>query len=91
MTQRRTSVVDFGLGFLPGSAKAASKPSGASAPVAMRVVMVVMIVVAIGAADMVMPMVMAMATSTDRPLKWRGLFRKGTILALLIKLQSRIA
>jgi len=42
MTQRRTSVVDFGLGFLPGSAKAASKSAGASAPVAMRVVIVTM-------------------------------------------------
>ena len=42
MTQRRTSVVDFGLGFLPGSAKAASRPASASTPVALRVVIVTM-------------------------------------------------
>jgi magnesium chelatase subunit H len=42
MTQRRTSVVDFGLGFLPGSAKAASKLASVSASAAMRVVIVTM-------------------------------------------------
>jgi magnesium chelatase subunit H len=41
MTQRRTSVVDFGLGFLPGSAKAASRGSDAAA-VPLRLVIVTM-------------------------------------------------
>ena len=42
MTQRRTSVADFGLGFLPGSAKAAARPAGGAAPVPMRLVIVTM-------------------------------------------------
>ncbi len=42
MTQRRTSVVDFGLGFLPGAAKAASKPAGTAATVPLRLVIVTM-------------------------------------------------
>ena len=42
MTQRRTSVVDFGLGFLPGSAKAASQGPDAAAAVPLRVVIVTM-------------------------------------------------
>ena len=42
MTQRRTSVVDFGLGFLPGAAKAASHGPDAAAAVPLRVVIVTM-------------------------------------------------
>ena len=42
MTQRRTSVVDFGLGFLPGAAKAASRPAAASELAPIRVVIVTM-------------------------------------------------
>jgi magnesium chelatase subunit H len=42
MTQRRTSVVDFGLGFLPGSAKAASRNADAAAAVPLRLVIVTM-------------------------------------------------
>ena len=41
MTQRRTSVVDFGLGFLPGAAKAAARPA-ASGLAPIRVVIVTM-------------------------------------------------
>jgi len=42
MTQRRTSVVDFGLGFLPGTAKAASRGPEAAAAVPLRLVIVTM-------------------------------------------------
>jgi magnesium chelatase subunit H len=42
MTQRRTSVVDFGLGFLPGSAKAASRGPDAASAVPLHLVIVTM-------------------------------------------------
>ena len=42
MTQRRTSVVDFGLGFLPGSARAASRGPDAAVAVPLRLVIVTM-------------------------------------------------
>ena len=42
MTQRRTSVADFGLGFLPGSGRSAGRPGNAAAAVPMRMVIVTM-------------------------------------------------
>jgi magnesium chelatase subunit H len=42
MTQRRTSVADLGLGFLPGSAQSAAATARAAAAVPMRLVIVTM-------------------------------------------------